>query len=695
MANGITSTPNTVSFARSELLLTGALLGLLVLFLVPLDPRILDVLLAFNLSATILLLLVTLGVKQPLEFSVFPSLLLLMTLLRLGLNVATTRLILLKGNAGEVVNAFGEFVVGNNLVVGLVIFLILIVIQFIVITRGASRVSEVSARFTLDAMPGKQMAIDADLNAGVIDEKQARTRRTDLMRESEFYGTMDGASKFVRGDAVASLIITAINLVGGIVIGIINGQSIAQAVQTYSILTIGDGLITQIPALVIATASGILVTKSSSESSLGLEIGQQLGVSPTSMRNASFIIFGLGAVPGMPRIPFFLLGIGMFFLSRRISQTKIEEEVAQKAQEQSAKETPPPAKSPTETYLDEFLQVDRIAVDLGARLISLVDSRNGSGLIDKIGYMRREIARQSGLWVPMVRMKDNIGIDPESYRILIGGREVARGELRVGSLLAVDPGMATFTIEGETTREPAYNLPAVWIGPPDRQRAELGGYNVVDPRDVLINHLAEVIRRHASELLSREDMKTLIDKVKESSPAVVDELIPGVLPMATVHRVVTLLLEERVPVTNMTRILESLAANGAQVKDAPELAERVRLDIGRAICDRFRDETGVLRAICLDPMAEMEFRNAYRDRTQTPDPGRLNALINKVELEKVKANAQGREVCLVVDLGMRRIFRTLLTKAITDLSVLSHQEIPNDVPLKVDAIVMVQDLMTR
>ncbi|WP_020468444.1 flagellar biosynthesis protein FlhA [Zavarzinella formosa] len=695
MANEMTGIPNPVNLARSELVLSGALLGLLVLFLIPLPPRVLDVLLAFNLSATILLLLVTLGVRQALEFSVFPSLLLLLTLMRLGLNVATTRLILLQGNAGDVVAAFGQFVVGGNLVVGLVIFLILVVIQFIVITRGASRVSEVAARFTLDAMPGKQMAIDADLNAGVIDEKQARTRRSDLMRESEFYGTMDGASKFVRGDAVASLIITAINLVGGIIIGVINGQSIAVAIRTYSILTIGDGLITQIPALVIATASGILVTKSSSDSNLGQEISQQLGMSSTSMRNASFIIMGLGVVPGMPTIPFLLLGAGMFFLARRIFRTKQDKEKETKLQEQSDKEVLPPVKSPTEAYLDDFLQVDRIAVDLGARLISLVDSRGGSGLIDKIGFMRREIARQSGLWVPMVRMKDNIGIDPESYRILIGGREVARGELRVGLLLAVDPGMATFTIEGEPTREPAYNLPAVWIAPTDRQRAELGGYNVVDPRDVLINHLAEVIRRHASELLSREDMKTLIDKVKESSPAVVEELIPGLLPMATVHRVITILLEERVPVTNMTRILESLASNGALVKDAAELAERVRLDIGRAICDRFRDENGVLRAICLDPMVEMEFRAAYRERTQPPDPNRLNGLINKVELEKVKANAQGREICLVVDLGMRRIFRTLLTKPITDLSVLSHQEIPNDVPLKVDSIVGLQDLAAR
>ena len=334
-------------------------------------------------------------------------------------------------------------------------------------------------------------------------------------------------------------------------------------------------------------------------------------------------------------------------------------------------------------------------MDLGARLIALVDARDGPGLIDRIGFMRREIARQSGLWVPMVRMKDNIGIDPESYRILVGGREVARGTLRVGLRLAVDPGTATGPIPGEATREPAYNLPAVWIADADRQRAEMGGYNVVDPKDVLINHLAEVIRGHAHELLSREDLKALIDKAKETAPAVVEELIPALLPMGTVHRVVTLLLEERVPITNMVRILESLAGHAGAVKDPGELAERVRTDLGRAICDRFRDEDGVLRAMALDPMIEAEFRAAYRDRTTPAVAKRLGNLISKLEIEKVKANAQGRDVCLVVDMPMRRVFRTLLSKPLPDLSVLAFQEIPNDVPLKVDVLVGMQDVAGR
>jgi flagellar biosynthesis protein FlhA len=680
---------------NSEVVLSMSLLGLLVVFLVPLPTTLLDILLALNLSATVLMLLVTLRVTQAMDFSVFPSMLLLLTLFRLALNVATTRLILLNGDAGHLVEAFGQSVVRGNLVVGLVIFLILVVIQFVVITKGAGRVSEVSARFTLDAMPGKQMAIDADLNAGIIDEKQARTRRNDLMRESEFYGTMDGASKFVRGDAVAGLIITGVNLVGGILIGAINGQSISAAVKQYSILTIGDGLVTQIPALIISTASGILVTKSTSQISLGQEIGDQFGASAGTIRLGAFVVAALGFLPGFPPLPFVLMGILLFVAANRLARMMQKKTADEATKVQEEKEAPPPPKTQAETYLDDFLMVDRIALDLGARLIPLVDSRDGAGLIEKIGFMRRELARESGAWVPMVRMKDNIGIDPEAYRILIGGREVGRGILRVGQWLAVDPGTAMSRIDGEAYREPAYDLPAVWIGNPDRQRAEMIGYNVVEPKDVLMNHLAEVVRRHAHELLSREDMKTLIDKVKEASPAVVEELIPGLLPMSTVHRVVTILLEERVPITNLTRILESLAANAGQVKDPGELVERVRLDIGRAICDRFRDENGFVRAIVLDPIVETEFRTVYRDRTQQGDPARLGNLIRKLQLERSRANAAGHDVALVVDIGMRRIFRALLGKPLPDLSVLSHQEIPNDVSLMMDVIVGLNDLNAK
>ncbi|MEO2088061.1 MAG: flagellar biosynthesis protein FlhA, partial [Gemmataceae bacterium] len=466
MANDTTGT--RTGLHRSEFILAVALLGLLVVFLVPLPTFLLDLLLAFNLSATVLLLLVTLTVRKPLDFSTFPSLLLLLTLYRLGLNVATTRLILLHGHAGDIVQAFGQFVVGGNLVVGLVIFAILVVIQFVVITKGAGRVSEVAARFTLDAMPGKQMAIDAEMNAGLIDEPEARRRRTELMRESEFYGTMDGASRFVRGDAIAAVIITAVNLIGGIILGLINGLSVGLAVNKYSILTIGDGLITQIPALITSVAAGMLVTKATSGNSLGQELSGQFQSSVAPLRLGSLILAGLGFAPGMPMIPFLALGIGLFLASRAIAR-QIEKKAAQPqtpAADQPAGGLPPGSapgqpRSAMEGYVDDFLLTDRISLEVGAALVPLVNARRGPGLVERIGGLRRDLAKQNGLWVPAVRVKDNMGIDPRAYRVMIGGREVARGELRPDQWLAIDPGAAApLAIDGEAAREPAFGLPA-------------------------------------------------------------------------------------------------------------------------------------------------------------------------------------------------------------------------------------------
>ncbi len=400
---------------------------MLVVLLVPLPPMLLDLLLACNLALTVLLLLVTLSAKEPLDFSVFPSLLLLMTLLRLSLNVATTRLILLKGSAGMIVAAFGNVVVGGNLVVGLVVFLILIIIQFVVITKGAGRISEVAARFTLDALPGKQMAIDAELNAGHIDEVEARRRRQHLLREAEFHGAMDGASKFVRGDAVAGLIITAINLVGGVVLGLLRNMTIGQALHTYSILTVGDGLVSQIPALIVATAAGILVTKATSHTSLGHEIGSQFMMNPRPLVIGAVILLGLGLVPGLPAIPFVVLAGGLLFLSRRMRGASLQPTATKK-------EPAGPAKPLAELPVEEFLQTDRACVEIGARLIPLVDPKRGSGLLDRISGLRRDLARKSGLWVPPIRVRDNIQLDPELYRILIGGREVTRSHLRPDAL---------------------------------------------------------------------------------------------------------------------------------------------------------------------------------------------------------------------------------------------------------------------
>jgi flagellar biosynthesis protein FlhA len=674
--------------ARSELLLSVALLGLLVVFLVPLPTFLLDLLLTFNIGATVLLLLITLTVRQPLDFSTFPSLLLLFTLYRLALNVATTRLILLNANAGEVVQAFGQFVVRGNLVVGLVIFLILIVIQFVVITRGAGRVSEVAARFTLDSMPGKQMAIDAEMNAGLIDEAEARRRRAALVRESEFYGTMDGASRFVRGDAIAAIIITAINLVGGFIIGLTKGMPLAQAVRTYSILTIGDGLVTQIPALITATASGMLVTKATSESSLGQEIGNQFEAATGPLRLGAVILAALGLMPGMPFVPFVSLGAGLFFLSRRLTARPVA------APEGAAKpEAAAPAKSPVEGYLEDFLQADRISLEIGAALIPLVSAKRGPGLLDRIGGLRRDLARQSGLWVPAVRVRDNIQLEPQAYRILLGGREVARGTVRPDMWLAIDPGNAAkIPLPGEETKEPAFGLPAKWITDAERNRAEAAGYTVVDAPNVIITHLGEVVRRHAAELLSREDLKAMVDKVRETSPAVVDDLIPNLLTMGALHRVLTILLDERVPISNLPRILEALAAYAQTVKDPAELAERVRVDIGRAVVDRFRDPSGRVRAVVLDPRLEVELRRSIQNNQLVLDPARLEQLTLRLAGELRKASARGYDVALLCDASLRRAVRHALVRAIPELVVVSYQEIPNDLLMEPVAVIRPEDL---
>jgi flagellar biosynthesis protein FlhA len=680
------SADSNLSFApRSELVLSTALLGVLVVLLVPLPPPLLDLLLAMNLGLTILLLLVTLSATKPLDFSVFPSLLLLMTLFRLALNVATTRLILLKGSAGHIVATFGGFVVGGSLVVGLVIFLILIIIQFAVITKGAGRVSEVAARFTLDGLPGKQVAIDAELNSGAIDEAEARRRRQTLLREAEFYGAMDGASKFVRGDAIAALIITAINLVGGFIIGLTRNMTITQAFRTYSILTVGDGLISQIPALIIATASGMLVTKATTQTSLGVEIGAQMGMNPRPLYVGALILLGLALAPGLPMLPFVALAGLLYFGARRLTAPRLP------VTKKEATPGPGPAK-PAEVPLDEFLQTDRATVEIGARLIPLVDPRRGNGLLDRIGGLRRDLARKNGIWVPPIRLRDNIQLEADAYRILISGREVARGHLRPERLLAFEPAKPHITLEGEATKDPAFGLAARWISENDRQRAELGGYTVVDAPSVLITHLGEIVRKHASELFSREDLKTLLDKTRETNASVIDELLPNLLAMGTLHRILCLLLEEHVPISNLPRILESLAHHAPTTKDPLELTERVRVDLGRVICDRYRDAQGRLHAVVLDPRLEMELRRTPHDKTLAIDPGRLEKMILFLLNEWRKASARGQEIALLTDTSLRRPLRHALLRGMPDLAVIAYQEVPGDLLLEPVAMLRPEDL---
>ncbi len=674
---------------RSELVLSVALLGVLVVLLVPLPPPLLDLLLALNLGLTILLLLVTLSATKALDFSVFPSLLLLLTLFRLALNVATTRLILLKGSAGHIVATFGNFVVGGSLIVGLVIFLILVIIQFVVITKGAGRISEVAARFTLDALPGKQVAIDAELNSGAIDENEARRRRQQLLREAEFYGAMDGASKFVRGDAIAGLIITAINLIGGFVIGLSRNMSFSQSFRTFSILSIGDGLVSQIPALIIATASGMLVTKATTQTSLGVEISNQVTMNPRPLFVGALILTVLALAPGLPLLPFAALAGLLYYGARRLvgPASHQPKQGTDEAQAQSGT-----AKPTTEMHLNDFLQTDRATVEVGARLIPLVDPRRGNGLLDRVSGLRRDLARKDGLWVPPIRLRDNIQLEAATYRILIGGREVARGQLRPERLLAIDPGKTHLTLEGEATKDPAFGLPARWISENDRQRAELGGFTVVDAPSVLITHLGEIIRRHAHELFSREDLKMLIDKARESNPSVIDELLPNMLSMGTLHRVLCLLLEEHVPISNLPRILEGLAHHAPATKDPVELTERVRTDLGRVICDRYRDAQGRLHAIVLDPRLELELRRTQQDKTLTIDPARLEKMIVFLLNEWRKATARGQDIAFLTDGSLRRPLRHALMRSMPDLAVIAFQEVPGDLLLEPVAMIKPEDL---
>ncbi|QDT56222.1 Flagellar biosynthesis protein FlhA [Caulifigura coniformis] len=670
------TSPTASRFLQSELLLAGGMLCILVVMLVPLPTALLDMLLAFNLGLTLLLLLITMSAKQPLDLSVFPSLLLLLTLYRLSLNVATTRLVLLDGDAGKIVETFGGMVVGGNLVVGLVIFLILIVIQFIVITKGSERVSEVSARFTLDALPGKQMAIDAEMNAGAINEAEARKRRELLGREMEFYGSMDGASKFVRGDAIAGLIITAINLFGGAILGVSRGMSVGESIHTYSVLSIGDGLISQIPALIVATTAGILVTKNSSEANLGQEIGKQLFSNDRPLWMAAGMFLLLGMVPGLPKIPFVLLTVGVIWHIRRLRRPAPVKPAAS-----AEPALPPTPEFDEKRQLEEFLVQDRAVVEVGARLIPLVNPKRARGIADRITSLRRDFAKSNGIWIPPIRIRDNLELGPEEYRVVIAGREAARKTLRVDLMLAIAPEAATVAIPGEETTDPAFGMPAKWIEPAIQRQAEFSGYTVVDPASVLITHLGEILKRHGSELLSREDVRKMLDKVKEQAPTIVEELKPDVVRMGTLHQVLVQLAAERVPLSDLVLILESIANHGTTTKAPDDLLDKVREDIGRIICGRFCDDTARLQVIVLEPRLEARLRESLHEGQLALDGKRLEKLLEEIGEHWRSAARQRIEVALIMDRRLRRPLRKLLTRALPDLGTLSYTEVPADIML--------------
>ncbi|MCS7234212.1 MAG: flagellar biosynthesis protein FlhA [Synergistetes bacterium] len=678
-ARGTTSYP---WLKHSDVLVAIALVMAVILMIIPVPTTLLDFLLAFNITFAILILLATFYIKRPLEFSVFPSLLLFTTLFRLGLNVSTTRWILLQGYAGRIILAFGQFVVGGNYIVGAVIFLILFIIQFIVITRGAERVAEVAARFTLDAMPGKQMSIDADLNAGLIDEKEARRRREEIQREADFYGAMDGASKFVKGDAIAGVFITLVNIIGGLIIGVLQrGLPLGEALQTYTLLTVGDGLVAQIPALVISTATAVIVSRAAAEHDLGVELLRQITYHPRPLIIGASILALFGAIPGLPTLPFWVLALivgSMAYVMRRAARMekikKIEEEKRKEEEEVRKPES-----------VLSLLQVDPMEIEIGYSLIPLVDPKQGGDLLDRITMIRRQIALELGLVVPPIRIRDNMQLKPNEYVIKIRGVEVGRGELIVDYYLAMNPGTAKERIEGIETKEPAFGLPALWISPEQRERAEWLGYTVVDPPAVLATHLTEIIKRHAAELLTRQEVQNLIDLVKGQHPALIEELNRA-MSLGDIQKVLQGLLRERVPIRDLVTIFETLADYGRLIKDIDYLIEYVRQALSRQISKMYQTSEGFIPVVTLSPELEEQIRGSIQKTetgvSLTMDPRRVRGIVEKIAVEVEKLASLGYHPVLICHPSVRPYLRKILEGVLPQVAVISYNEVAPGVEVR-------------
>ncbi len=647
------------------------IIGILVL---PLPPRFLDFLLAFNITLSLIVLLVTMYITRPLELSVFPGMLLILTLFRLSLNVASTRLILGSAYAGEVIASFGSFVVAGNYVVGFIIFAILVIIQFIVITKGAGRVAEVAARFTLDAMPGKQMAIDADLNAGLITEDDARRRRDLISREADFYGAMDGASKFVRGDAIASILITLINVIGGFIIGTLQiGMPIADALKTYTLLTVGDGLVTQIPALVIATSAGILVTRATSDSNLGKDLSSQITSHPKAIFIASAMIFGFGLVPGLPTLPFMLLG--------GVTASVAYAAIKAKKEESLEEETSQKAEAPVER-IEDFLKVDTLEVEIGYGLIPLVDDSHGNDLLDRIAIIRRQLASELGLIVPPIRIRDNVSLRPNEYHIKIRGISVASSELYPGQMLAISPGTISNPIAGIETTEPAFDLPAIWIEESQRALAEKRGYTVVEPTAILATHLTEIIKSHAAELLSRHEVTRLIDNIKNEHQALIDELIPNLLNIGQIQHVLQNLLAERIPIKDLPTVLEALADYAPNTKEPDVLSEFARHALARTISTLYLDEEGGMKVSILDPELEKLVADSIQSTKQgiiaVVPPELAQKIIQEVSDAAQEMSIAGYTPVILTSPNIRLAFKRIIAAALPKVAVISFNElVPN------------------
>lgn len=676
-----------------DVMVAVGLVAILVVMLVPMPPILMDLALTASITLSLLILLVALYTTNALEFSVFPTLLLISTLFRLSLNVASTRLILAEGHngeeaAGKVISAFGHFVVGNNYAIGFIVFVILVVINFVVITKGSGRIAEVAARFTLDAMPGKQMSIDADLNAGLINEEQARKRRKEIQDEADFYGAMDGASKFVRGDAIAGILITVINVVGGLVLGVLQrGLDVSTAAKLYTSLTIGDGLVSQIPALIISTAAGAVVTKGNSKNHVGNDIAKQLFVNHKVVGIVAAMILFLGLMPGLPTLPFLSIASLLGFFSWSIYMFQQERE--KKEQERKIEESQKPKKE----NIESLLPLDLIELEVGYGLINVVESEESGDLLERIVSIRKQFAMDLGIVVPSVHIRDNLQLKPAEYQILIKGNRVAGGELKTDCLLAMDPGNVSKKMKGIPTKEPAFGLDALWIGKLQKEEAEISGYTVVDLPTVMATHLTEVIKTHAHELLGRQEANNLIENFKKSYPKVVEELIPDVLPLGTVVKVMQNLLKEQVSVRDLLTIFETLADEGGKNKDSDALTESVRKSLARSISNKLRNESREIQIMTLGPEIEDQVTQALLQTEQgiqlVLEPKKAQELINEVaSMIESHPEFAGQPVLLTSPTVRRHVAR-LVCRFIPQLIVVSHSEITHDIQVRSVGIVEV------
>ncbi|HDR04919.1 MAG TPA: flagellar biosynthesis protein FlhA [Candidatus Marinimicrobia bacterium] len=678
MANNITSTL-TQPFQNSNVALAGLVVLILAIMILPMPIFFMDVLLVMNITAALVILFIALYVARPLDFSVFPSVLLIITLFRLSLNIATTRLILGQGYAGELITSFGEFVVSGNYVVGVVIFLILVIINFVVITKGSTRIAEVSARFTLDAMPGKQMAIDADLNAGLIDDQEAQQRRGTIAQEAEFYGSMDGAAKFVRGDAMAGLLITAINIIGGFTIGMLQrGMAASDAANTYMLLTIGDGLVAQIPALIISTSAGIIITRATGKGALGSEIASQVAAQPKAGYITAGVLAGMGIVPGLPFFPFMLMagliGGASYLMQKAILEAAIEEEIPEE-----------PEEAPKEEQIEDFLHPDPFEVEIGYGLIPLVDRTQGGNLLDRISTIRKSLAMELGIVVPPIRIRDNIQLRSNDYNFKIYGIDIAKGNLMMNHYLVLNPEEGA-DLRGIKTTEPTFGLPALWIPETEREKAEVAGYTVVEPPAIVATHLMEIIKANAHRLIDRQETKRMLEHLKKTHAAVVEGVVPELVSLGAVNQILKNLLEEKIPIRNIIVILETIADYAPFSKDPDILTDYVRANLADTITDYLKQGNNQVTVATFEPRLEDYIMQTTKQgggaQNMNMSPAQVNRLFESIGEKVEQMVVNGFRPVLLVSPQIRRIVRSFIAPVLPNVAVIAYNELTPDTNLK-------------